>query len=83
MLSADSVAHGPELRAERRWLRLRKRSVPTQHSQQTVTGANAGIRVDVDILATRYLVARSDEKPVPWAPWRWRPFASMRLGFAF
>ena len=156
MLSADSVAHGPELGAERRWPRLRLGMTLSQHFQQTVTrtdvgmgllssgirvfvalpktitshlsasfglgagvdatlvtpngnGAksafwvtdplvramatlehafgdavvSAGIGVDLDLLATRYLVALSDGTRVLWAPWRWRPFAVMRLGFAF
>jgi hypothetical protein len=39
--------------------------------------------VDRDLLATRYLVARSDATSVLWAPWRWRPCAVMQLGFAF
>jgi hypothetical protein len=44
---------------------------------------SAGIGVDLDLLATRYLVALSDGTRVLWTPWRWRPFVVMRLGFAF
>jgi len=156
MLSTDSVAHGPELGAERRWPRLRLDVTLAQHLPQTVTRADAGMRllssgirivaafptaitshlsasfglgagvdathvapngngaqpafwvtdplvraiatlehafgdavvsagigVDLDLLATRYLVALSDGTRVLWTPWRWRPFAVMRLGFAF
>ena len=41
------------------------------------------VGIDVDLLATRYLVARSNATSVLWTPWRWRPFALMQLGFAF
>jgi hypothetical protein len=41
------------------------------------------IGVDMDLLATRYLVARSDATSVLWTPWRWRPSAALRFGFAF
>jgi hypothetical protein len=44
---------------------------------------SACIGVDLDLLATRYLVASSDGTRVLWTPWRWRPFAAVRLGFAF
>jgi hypothetical protein len=37
----------------------------------------------LDLLATRYLVARSDATSVLWSPWRWRPYAALRFGFAF
>jgi hypothetical protein len=43
MLSADSVAHGPELGAERRWPRLRLGMTLSQHFQQTVTRADVGM----------------------------------------
>ena len=39
--------------------------------------------VDLDLLATRYLVAHSDATRVLWTPWRWRPFSATQLGFAF
>ena len=41
------------------------------------------VGVDVDLLATRYLVARSNATSVLWTPWRWRPFAALQLGLAF
>lgn len=156
MLSSDSVAHGPELSAERRWMRLRLGMTLWQQMPLAVTrsdvdmglmssgihfvaafpiaitshvsasfGLGAGvdatrvspkgngaqpafwatdplllamatlerafgaafvsvrIGVNMDLLATRYLVARSDATSVLWAPWRWRPSAAVRLGFAF
>jgi len=43
MLSADSVAHGPELGAERRWPRLRLGMTLSQHFQQTVTRTDVGM----------------------------------------
>ena len=46
-----------------------------------VVSARAG--VDFDLLATRYLIARSELTGVLWTPWRLRPFVAMRLGFAF
>jgi hypothetical protein len=156
MLSTDSVSHGPELSAERRWPRLRLGVTLWQQLPLAVTrgdvdmrllssgihllvafpaaitshlsaslGLGAGvdatrvtprgngaqpafwatdplvlamatiehafgtavvsvcIGVDWDLLATRYLVARSDATSVVWTPWRWRPYAGLRLGFAF
>jgi hypothetical protein len=156
ILSSDSVAHGPELSAERRWLRLRLGVTVWQQLPLAVTrgdidmrlissglhlvaafpaaitrhlsasfGLGAGvdatrvspkgngaqpafwatdplvlamatlehafgpavvsvrIGVNVDLLATRYLVTRSDATNVLWAPWRWQPSAAMRFGFAF
>ena len=156
MLSTDSVAHGPELGAERRWPRLRLAvnllqqlprtvtrnevdirllssgvrmsvafptaitsrlsasfgvglGVDATHVTPTGTGARPAswatdplvvglatlerafgavlvsvrIGVDLDLLATRYLVDRSDGTSVLWTPWRWRPFVALRLGFAF
>ena len=156
MLSTDSVAHGPELGAERRWPRLRLAvnllqqlprtvtrdevdmrllssgirvsvafptaitsrlsasfglglGVDATHLTPTGTGARPAswatdplvvglatlerafgavlvsvrIGVDLDLLATRYLVDRSDGTSVLWTPWRWRPFVALRLGFAF
>jgi len=156
MLSADSVAHGPELSAERRWPRFRLGVTLWQQLPLAVTrgdvnmrllssgihllaafpaaitshlsaslGLGAGvdatrvtprgngaqpafwatdplvlamatiehafgaavvsvcIGVDLDLLATRYLVARSDATSVLWSPWRWRPYAALRFGFAF
>ena len=44
---------------------------------------SAGIGVDADLLDTRYLVTHSSGTGVVWTPWRWRPFAAMRLGLAF
>jgi hypothetical protein len=41
------------------------------------------VGVDVDLLATRYLVARSNATNVLWTPWRWRPFAALQFGLAF
>jgi len=156
MLSSDSVAHGPELSAERRWRHLRLGVILSQQLPLTVTrsevdmrllssgirfvatfpaaitshlsasfGLGAGVDathvsprgngaqpafwatdplvaamatlerafgaavvsvrvgVDLDLLATRYLVARADATSVLWSPWRWRPAAALQLGFAF
>jgi hypothetical protein len=156
MLASDFLAHGPELSAERRWLRLRLAVTLWQQLPLAVTrgdvdmhlmssgihfvaafpvaiashlsasfGLGAGadatrvspkgngaqpvfwatdplvlamatlerafgaavvsvrLGIDMDLLATRYLVARSDATRVLWAPWRWRPSAALRLGFAF
>jgi hypothetical protein len=156
MLSTDALAQGPELSAERRWLRLRLGVTLLQQLPLAVTrgdvdmrllssgirfiagfptaitshlsasfGLGAGvdatrvtprgngaqpafwatdpllvamatlehafgaavvsvrIGVDMDLLATRYLVARSDATSVLWTPWRWRPSATLRFGFAF
>jgi len=44
---------------------------------------SAGIGVDADLLDTRYLVTHSSGTGVVWTPWRWRPFAAVRLGLAF
>jgi hypothetical protein len=44
---------------------------------------SAGIGVDLNLLATRYLVTHSSGDVVLWTPWRWRPFAALRFGSAF
>jgi hypothetical protein len=41
------------------------------------------VGVDFDLISPRYLIALSDGTHALWTPSRWRPFASMRLGFAF
>jgi hypothetical protein len=43
------------------------------------------VRVGVyfDLIAPQYLVDSSGGRRVLWTPSRWRPFAAMRLGFAF
>jgi hypothetical protein len=156
MLSTDSVAHGPELGAERLWPHLHLGMTILQQLPLTVTrggvdmrllssgirvvaafpmaiasrlsasfGLGAGldathvapdgtgsapafwatdplvlamatldhalgaavvsvrVGVDLDLLAARYLVAHASGNSVLWTPWRWRPFAAMRIGFAF
>lgn len=39
--------------------------------------------VDLDLLATRYVVTHSDGTSAVWTPWRWRPFVGVRLAHAF
>ena len=41
------------------------------------------VGVDFDLLAPQYVVDSSDGARVLWTPSWWRPFAALRLGFAF
>lgn len=156
MPSANSLAHGPELAAERRWPWARLDTTLSQQFPQTIARQESSIRlissgirvsaslaaavasnlfasfglgvgldathvapsgpgakpafwvtdplvraaaslenayghlvvslragVDLDLLAPRYLISRSDGAQVLWMPSRWRPFVSLRLGYAF
>ena len=47
------------------------------------TWVSASAGVELDLLATRYLVTRSDGTSTAWTPLRWRPFVALRAVRAF
>ncbi len=44
---------------------------------------SAGLGAELDLVEARYAIIRAGQATVFWRPWRWRPVATLGVGFAF
>jgi len=53
--------------------------------QRTFGGVavSAGLGAELDLVEARYAIIRAGQATVFWRPWRWRPLATLCIGFAF